>query len=175
MSLENAIKEQISDIKNIISEIDNHSDDSKFFRKLSQKAEWIANDIDRIHSGYYVAFIEVGPDDDFIRIYYPLGCMTEHEARKILDEELVTDIDYWNENGIFEVSEEKYYKYYDLIKIQEFYSYIKKNEYELIDILPPSFIENINAKINKLRDNLGLTRRWMRVKYRPFKEDDISI
>ena len=169
MSLENAIKKQISDIKNIISEIDNHSDDSKFFHELSQQAQWIANDIDKTHSGYYVAFTEVGPDDDFIRIYYPLGFMTKHEAYKILDEELDIDDDSYNESGVFEVSKEKYDKYLDLIKIQRFYNYIKENKYEIIDILPPNFIENLNAKIEKLRNDVGFTRRWMHVAYRPFK------
>ena len=171
MSLEDVIKEQISDIKDNISKIDNQSDNSKFFRKLSQQAQWIANDIDRIHSGYYVAFIEVGSDDDFIRIYYPLGLMTEHEAHKILDEELDTNDDSWNENGIFEVSKEKYYKYFDLLKMQKFCTYIKENKYEIIDILPPNFIENLNAKIEKLRSDLGLTCRWMHVNYKPFKTD----
>lgn len=170
MALEDIIKEQISIFKELVSEIDDHSDDSKFFRKLSQKAQWIAGDIDKIHSGYYVAFIEVGPDDDFIRIYYPLGFMTEHEARKLLDEELDTNDDSWNENGIFEVSEEKYYEYYELIRVQKFYNYIKENKYKLIDILPPNFIENLDVKINKFRNNLGLTRRWMHVEYRPFRE-----
>ncbi len=169
MSLEDIIKEQISNIKSIVSEIDNHSDDSKFFRELSQQAQYIAGDIDKIHSGYYVAFIEVGPDDDFIRIYYPLGFMTEHEAYKILDEELDVDDESYNENGVFEVSEEKYNKYCDLIKIKRFYDYTKQNKYEIIDILPPNFIENLKAKIDKLRSDLGLTRRWMHVQYRPFK------
>lgn len=170
MSLEEAVKEQISDIKNIISEIDNHSDDSKFFRELSQQAQWIANDIDRIHSGYYVAFIEVGPDDDFVRIYYPLGFMTAHEAYKILDEELDISDEPWNENGIIEVSEEIHNKYYDLIKIKELYDYIIRNKYELIAILPPNFIEDLKAKIDKLRNDLGFTRRWQHVCRKPYKQ-----
>ena len=53
--------------------------------------------------------------------------------------------------------------------MQKFYNYVKESEYKIKDILPPNFIENLNAKINKLRDNLGLTRRWMHVEYRPFK------
>lgn len=168
MDLENYIKEQISNFKELVSEIDNHSDDSKFFSKLSQKAQWIARDINKIHSGYYVAFIEIGPEDNFDRIYYPLGFMTEHKARKILDEELDISDEPWNENGIVEVSKEKYDKYFDLIKLDELHIHIVKNKYEIINLLPPNFIEDLKAKIDKLRNDLGLTRSWMHVCHKPY-------
>ena len=95
--------------------------------------------------------------------------MTAHEAYKILDEEFDVCDESWNEKGIIEVSEETHNKYYDLIKIKELYDYIIRNKYELIAILPPNFIEDLKAKIDKLRNDLGFTRRWQHVCRRPYK------
>lgn len=167
MSLEDSIKKQITYFKKLVSEIDDHSDDSKYFYKLSQKAEWIARDIDRIHCGYYVAFIEIGPEDNFDRIYYPLGLMTAHEAYRILKEELDGSDGPWNEKGIVEVSEEEYDKYYDLIHITELYGHIIKNKYKLTTILPPNFIEDLKALIDKLKSDLGFTHSWQHVCRKP--------
>ena len=159
MTLENRIAEQVLNIKKLISEIESHSDDSDYFYKLSQKAEWLARDIDRVHSGYYVAFVDCGSEDDFDRIYYPLGLMTAERAREILNKELDSE-DCCNECGIKEVSEEEIEKYYEIRKLQELYDRLVSTKYELKNILPNTFMDDLKIKIDQLRRDIGFRFRW---------------
>lgn len=162
---ENVINE-INNFKQLLLEIDSHIDDRNFFMQLSNHAEYIAHDIDRIHSGYYVAFAEYGPDDNFIREYYPLGLMTAEQAYKILNEELIgneDDLEPWNDSGIKEVTKDELNKYYELIKLQKLYDSLHDSQYNLRDILPSDFIDNLKNKVDALRNELGFTRRWMHV------------
>ncbi len=167
MTLEESVAREIETFKNLISRIEYHTDDSKFFYEVSSHAEYIAHDIERIHSAYYVAFAEYGPDDNFIRVYYPLGLMTAEQAYKILEEELVAeDAEPWNDSGIREVTKEELDKYYDLIEIQKLYDDLYHNRNRLQDILPPDFIDNLKIKRDNLRNELGFTHRWIRVSSR---------
>lgn len=163
MASEDIIKKQISDIEKLISEIDDNLDDSEYFCTLSQRIQHLTDDINRIHSGYYVAFINIGPEDNFSRFYYPLGFMTTYEAYRILRDELTIYRDPCNEEGIVEVSKEEYDKYYSLITLDELHDHIVKHKNELIAVLPPNFIKDIKVKIDKLRSDLGFTYSWQYV------------
>lgn len=169
MILENDIGKQIYDIKKLVSEIDDHSNDSVFFRKLSQQAQELANNIDRIHYGYYVAYVEIVLDNIPDKSYYPLGFMTQYEAYRILDEELDPLAEPWDENGIIEVSKEIYDKYYDLMKMKELYDHIIRNKSEMNAILPLNFMEDLKAKIDKLRSDLGFTHDWQHICRKPIE------
>ena len=161
MSLNDSVANSIKNFNELLSEIDEHTDDSAYFYKLSQYAEWIAHDIESVHSGYYVAFVESGPDDNFVRGWYPLGFMTAEKAYKILNEELVCeDSEPWNDSGIVQVSREKHDSYYDLIKLQKLYDSLCSSQYTLCDILPKDFINELKKKIDVLRKELGLKYRW---------------
>ena len=167
MTFEENLAREIENFKNLISRIDYHTDDSKFFYEVSRNAGYIAHDIEHVHSAYYVAFVEHGPDDNFDRCWYPLGYMTAEQAYKILNEELVDEeAEPWNDNGIKEVTEEEFGKYYDLIEIQTLYDDFYPNQNRLKDILPPDFINKLTVKKDTLRNELGLTRQWMRVSSR---------
>lgn len=164
MSLNESVSNSIKNFNELVSEIDEHADDSAYFYKLSQHAEWIAHGIERVHSRYYVAFVEDGPDDDFVRIWYPLGFMTAEKAYKILNEMLVSDdSEPWNDSGIKEVSKEELNRYYDLIDWQELYDRLHGNRCKLHDILPKDFINELKKKIDSLREELGLKYRWEHV------------
>ncbi len=164
MTLEESVAREIETFKNLISRIEYHTDDSKFFYEVSSHAEYIAHDIERIHSAYYVAWSEYGPDDNFDRVYYPLGLMTAEQAYKILKEELVgEDAEPWNSSGIREVTKEELDKYYDLIEIQKLYDDFYHNRNRLKDILPLNFIDNLKTKKDNLRNELGFTRQWEHV------------
>lgn len=164
MEFKESITHQIECFNVLISEINDHIDDASFFRELSKRAKYIANDIDKIHSGYYFAFVDNGPDDNFIRIYYPLGFVTAKEAWRILKEELIDEnFQAWNECGIGEVTKQEFDKFNDLLRIQNFYDDLYDKRNSLDDILPSNFLNNLKTKILKLRCELGFNYRWIRV------------
>ncbi len=164
MVTKESVVDSINDFKNLVSEIDEHVDDNKFFYKLCKRAKCIAHDIESIDFAYFVAFAEYGRYDNFVRVYYPLGFMTAERARKILDEKTIADYsESRNEGGIKEVSEEEYHKYFDLIEIQKLYDSLHNSQYMLRDILPKDFIKEVEKKVDALRDELGLRHHWEHV------------
>ena len=150
-TLKNRIATQIAGLKGSIANIDDHSDDSEFFYKLSQNVKWIAHDIDRIHSGYYIAIMG--------NMHYPLGFMTADQALERLEKEHGFDDYYRGEDHIKEVSPELYGKYLDLIQINELYDHIEHLKYELQAIIPDDFVDGLKAKIEQLRSDIGFEFR----------------
>lgn len=163
MSTNDRINEQIVKFKKTICEIDDHSEDSEFFDKLSLMAKHISRYIDQAHSGYYIAFVDYGTG----KIYYPIGFKTSNEARKILSEELLWDATFEGAD-IFEVSEETFWKYYALEHAVRTYDLITSSSLRYLDgILDGVFsnecVEKLKEKIDQLRQELGFKYRWERV------------
>ena len=166
MPNDDRINKEIVNFKKTISEIDDHSEDSEFFYKLSLMTDCIARCIEQTHCGYYVAFVDYGAGDvnSNDKIYYPIGFMTAGNARKILSEELLCHTISFDDADIFEVSKETFKKYYALKHIVRVYNLIATpGSTYLDDIFSNECIEKLKEKIDQLRQELGLKYRWERV------------
>lgn len=163
MPTNDAINKQIVEFKKTISEIDDHSEDSEFFDKLSLMADRISRHIDQTHRVYYVAFVDYGTG----KTYYPIGFKTSNEARKILSEELLLDATFEGAD-IFEVSQETFWKYYALEHAERTYDLIINPSLTYLDgildgIFSNECVEKLKEKIDQLRKELGFKYRWERV------------
>lgn len=156
-TLKNEISTLIVGVKDSFSSIDDHSDDSDFFYKLSQRIEWIGYNIDRVHCGYYIAIIE--------HTHYLLGFMTASQARDLLYDENIFNDDYCDYRTIKEVSPEIYDNYLDLIQIQDLYDHLEALKYKIKPISSDDFINDLKTKIEQLRSDIGLEHRWENVAY----------
>lgn len=142
---------QIAKLKDLVSNAEDHSDDSEFFYKLSQNVKWIAQDIDRVYSGYYIAIID--------NTHYPIGFMTRSEALEYLENEYKFN-NHCVDVTVKAVSKELYDKYSDLIQFNELYKDIEHLKYKLEDTIPDTFINDLKTKIEQLRNDIGFESRW---------------
>ncbi len=114
---------------------------------------------ERQASGYYISVEDIGPDDNFVRWYTPLGFMTFAEAKaKVYGDAKDDYYDMWDGPGIKEVTREEYDMYHDLGRLTS----IKNSIGSLHEksALSPEFLSEVEDKIKELRNAVGFKYRW---------------
>lgn len=147
----------IDKIHELVNKIDYDCDKSSLAKELAHFATRLQHEIERRHSGIYIAIYDIGPDDNSIRFYTPLGRMTESEALRRLDD--LSDDGY--DDVVKEITPEEWDDFYHLGYLEDIYNRLDwLNRYEKID---EKFKIDISNKIETLRKKLGLRYRWERV------------
>lgn len=149
-------KHYVDRIKNIVDHMDESIDDSVLVTELEELAKSLRRSIENLHSAIYVAVYDDGPDDDFTRVYVPLGTMTCAEAKERLGELTANTYDGY----VKEITEEEWD---DLIRLR----YLTEILFDLKMIINHSYdailqdtTNDISTKVTELRDKVGFKHRW---------------
>jgi len=151
----------VDKIKAIASDLTGGAEDREVLRKLIAScrcAEW---EIKRNQSAIFVSINDIGPDDDFTRIYTPLGFMTREEAEKKC-EELSDDNFGWAMDGVKEITPEEYDLYIACghwSTIRDTLGYMRGDEFQ-DSITREVMLERAEKQLAVLRDKLGFEYRW---------------
>lgn len=154
MALENDIKEKMSDIKRLVSEIDD----------LLKSIETPSNDIEDRYHGYrfYLAIVDDKSEHSH-RYYYPLGLMSIYDARRLLTDVLAFENIQTKKTEIIEIPRHQYYEYSDLIRLQNTHkalTMLYSDIYSYRNDLLYHWINHLNKEIDQTRKSLGLEQEW---------------
>lgn len=149
----------VDEIKKTVNQISNDIDDVDILYDLKQSIKDLIHRIEHEHQGIYLAIFDVGPDDDFIRYYKPLGRMTLAQAYEKLSE--LGEDEGAGEESVREITEEEWNDFIHLgylSQIETYFNCIKR-----YDNFPEEAFKEISKQIKELRTKLNLRYRWEKV------------
>lgn len=147
----------VGEIKKTVDQISDDIDDVDILYNLKQSIKDLIYRIEREHQGIYLAIFDVGPDDDFIRYYKPLGRMTLAQAYEKLSE-LGEDE---GEGSVREITEDEWNDFIHLSYLSQIEIYF--NCIKRYDNFPEEAFKEISKQIKELRSKLNLKHTWERV------------
>lgn len=145
---------EINQFKDTVAKLNGTYDELDALDELKEHLDYIIELCSNSHKAYFISVNDIGPDDDFIRVYTPIGFVTRSEAlAKCMK---LSGEDGYGENDILEVDKETYDMYiewrqwYDLAKQVRFF-------HEAQELIPYDSVKN---KVDEIKAALGLGYRW---------------
>lgn len=149
----------INDFTDIVNKLDGTESDIDTLTNLKELCDYALAQAERQASEYYISIEDIGPDDNFVRWYTPLGFMTLAEAKaKVYGDAEDDYYDMWDGPGIKKVTREEYDMYHDIGRL----TLIKNSIGALHEnsALNPEFLSEVEDKIKELRSAVGFKYKW---------------
>lgn len=117
--------------------------------------------------GYFIAILDIGPDDSFVRKYVLLDCSTETQAARAIKELTDDPTGECSDNGYRKVSKEEYDNFNTLRELINLRVSMNRTIRMSRELQTYSYLETVLPFVEKdiehLRAELGLTRSWQTV------------